>query len=59
LSDDEADFSFIAAMSAFMVDISVWKDFNISTTSAMVGSAMSDELGAAEVEDGGDGGGLG
>jgi hypothetical protein len=32
LSDDEADFSFIAAMSAFMVVISLVRDFNMATT---------------------------
>jgi hypothetical protein len=39
LSTDEADFFFIASMSAFMVFISVM-DFNISITSAMVGSLL-------------------
>jgi hypothetical protein len=58
-SDDEADFSCIAAMSAFMVFISVVMDFNISITSVMVGSPMAAGCDAEAVEDCGDGGGLG
>ncbi|KAF0935052.1 hypothetical protein E2562_029640 [Oryza meyeriana var. granulata] len=46
-------------MSAFMVVISVVMDFNISITSAMVGSLMAAGCGAEAVEDCGDGGGLG
>jgi hypothetical protein len=46
-------------MSAFMVFISVVRDFNISITSAMVGSPMAAGCGAEAVEDCGDDGGLG
>jgi hypothetical protein len=59
LSDDKADFSFMAAMSAFMVVISLERDFNMTTTSVMVGSLMAAGCGACAVEDCGDGGGLG
>jgi hypothetical protein len=40
LSNNEADFSLSAAMSFFMVDISILKACNISTTPVMVGSDM-------------------
>jgi len=59
LSDVEADFSFSASMSAFMEDISSLKDFSISTTSAIVGSAMVGRGWVDAVEDVGDGGGVG
>ena len=55
LSDDDADFSFIAARSAFMAVISVERVFNDAKTSARVGSVMAGGgwSGAAEVGDGG------
>jgi hypothetical protein len=56
LSDVEADFSFSASMSAFMENISSLKDFSISTTSAMVGSAMAGGGQVDAVEDVGVGG---
>jgi hypothetical protein len=54
----EAGCSFIAAMSAFMVDISVVMDLSISIMSFIVGSTMAGGCGAEVVEDCGDGGWL-
>ena len=54
----EAGCSFRAAMSAFMVDISVVMDLSISIMSFIVGSAMAGGCGAEAVEDCGDGGWL-
>jgi hypothetical protein len=53
----EASCSFRAAMSAFMVDISM-VDLSISITSFIVGSAMAGGCGVEVVEDCGDGGWL-
>jgi len=58
LSDDDADLSFMVAMSAFTEDNSVWNDFIISMRSLMVGSAMVVEWPVEGVDVEGGGGGL-
>jgi hypothetical protein len=58
LSDDEADLSFRAAMSAFMAVISVVRDFRDSSTSTMVGSVMAGGGAEETAADWGDGVGL-
>jgi hypothetical protein len=58
-ADDVEDFSFIAAISAFRVDISVVIDCSASMTSLMVGSTIGSDYVEEAVEVGGDGGGLG
>jgi hypothetical protein len=63
MSDDEADFSFLEAISSFIslisVVISVFQDFISSMRSAMVGSDMVVEWPVEVVEVEGEGGGEG
>jgi hypothetical protein len=56
LSVDDDALSFMAAMSDFIVVISELRAFNISITSAMVGSLMVAGCGADAVDAAGDGG---
>jgi hypothetical protein len=58
-ADDGDDFSFIVAISAFRVDISVVIDCSAPMTSLMVGSSIGRGCVEEAVEVGGDGGGLG